>query len=419
MVAGAIASQSNLTLAPDPDADITRAIELWEQGNELLLLSGRLFAQAKEQAKRKFTKLLEGASLEKSQVSKLIKGAESADEIPSTVAAKLGLPMLVQLGQPRNQTAREAIAYEDTQLLVAQKIKELRTPTQPKDDAPVRFVGKKEAKLRIEVPAGPTAVELKQDWEVSGLSPLEWLSKRVQRSAPKQELIALVPLVEDAVAVGTQDISEPTIAQSELVVTVNQAEDEFDEIVQQTNSTTLINEVEVGSANECGTIEVQDEVLSNPSTITEVIGGSVTETQGETAPTKNQSCAATATPTDRYKQGWNVGDSAIPNSVGGEYFVNWCGGQPVLIESVSGLAGEIQTLRVARSDGQTDMSFGNWLESVEHTQASTVQALANTTFKIQEVELVETPDLTKLTKALLKAKNWDKVSQLVTVTLPY
>ena len=307
----------SLTLSSNPEVEITKAIELWEQANELLLAAGRLFAQTKQQTKRKFNQLIQDAYLEKSQVSKLIKAAELADEIPSSAVSKLGLLMLLQLAQKRNQIAREAIADDDTQLLVAQKIKELRVPTEPKDERPVRFVGKKgKSKLRIEVPESPQAIQLEIDWVNSGLPPLEWLSRRVDPPDPNQEqqLIALVP----------------------------------------------------------------------------------------TAITQGGDLPATPTPTERYKQGWQVGARCIPNSVGGEHFVNWCEGQPVTIESIiSGQVGQIQGLRVTRHDGQTSMSFGNWLEEV---------CSPTVTSPVQEVE---SPNYTKISQALLKAKKWEKVTELV------
>lgn len=183
IAATAINPNLSVVTSPSADGDIARAIELWEQANELLIDAGRMFAQIKEGTKRKFNKFVESADLEKSQVSKLIKAAESASEIPSVVAARLGLPMLLQLSQPRSQTAREAIAASDTQTLVAQKIKELRKPAVPKEEKPVRFVGNQKGgvgKLRIEVPGCPEAVELERDWEASGLPPLQWLERRVR-----------------------------------------------------------------------------------------------------------------------------------------------------------------------------------------------------------------------------------------------
>jgi len=103
-----------------------------------------------------------------------------------------------------------------------------------------------------------------------------------------------------------------------------------------------------------------------------------------------------ATPTERYKQGWQVGDTAIPNSIGGEYFVNWCEGQPVTIQSIiNGQVGQIQSLKVTRHDGKTDMSFGNWLEEALSSKVTIQQ---QSSF-LQEVE---TPDVETETDKIFK-----------------
>jgi hypothetical protein len=361
----ATAHHPNLTLvSPNPEADIARAIELWEQANETLLDAARIFANIKEQTQRKFNKLLESAAVEKSQVSKLIKAASSADEIPSSVVPKLGLPMLLQLGQSRNQAARDTIAHDDTQLLVAQKIKELRPPTEPKEERPVRFVGKKgRGKLRIEVPESPKAVELEKDWIDSGLPPLEWLSRRVNPETPKQhqELIAIVPKVEDALTTETQLLDEFTKAQLELNEYIQNQADEI----------------------------AADELLEDSKDIEVVDVDSTT-----------QNYYPQTTPTERYKQGWKVGEHAIANGVGGQHFVNWCEGKAVTVESVTGKVGEIQNLNVRRHDGQTTMSFGNWIEEVPAPDSA-------------EVLQTATPDYAQLSKALKKAKNWEKITKLV------
>ena len=61
-------------------------------------------------------------------------------------------------------------------------------------------------------------------------------------------------------------------------------------------------------------------------------------------------------PTGRYKQGWQVGEYAVPNTTYGYLpmsFRLWCLGQPVRIEAVAGNTGSVQTLTVARHDGET------------------------------------------------------------------
>jgi hypothetical protein len=426
----ATAHHSNLTLvSPNPEADIARAIELWEQANETLLDAARIFANVKEQTQRKFNKLLESAAVEKSQVSKLIKAADSADEIPSSVVPKLGLPMLLQLGQSRNQAARDAIAHDDTQLLVAQKIKELRPPTEPKDERPVRFVGKKgRGKLRIEVPESPKAVELEKDWVDSGLPPLEWLSRRVTHQTPKQhqELIAIVPKVEQEArellagsrGEGSGEVESPpyrdTLLRSEGGGPMFRSSPRQGEGVISPRSlppspclfvedalkreTQLLDEftkaqLELNEYIQNQTDEIApDKLQGNPKDI---------EVGESTSTTQNYYPQATST--ERYKQGWKVGEQAIANGVGGQHFVNWCEGKAVTVESVRGKVGEIQNLNVRRHDGQTTMSFGNWIEEVP--------ALAKSS--TAEVLQTATPDYAQLSKALKKAKNWEKITLVV------
>ena len=387
---GAVAepiAPTNLSVvtSPSPDGDIARAIELWEQANELLLSAGRMFADVKEETKRSFNKLIENASLEKSQVSKLIKAAECASEIPSMVVGRLGMPMLLQLSQPRNSEVREAIAASDTQTLVAQKIKELRKPGVPKEEKPVRFVGNQKGgvgKLRIEVPGCPEAVELERDWLASGLPPLQWLEKRVREETAPTDDQAAAPVVQIAVVP-----DEQTVAQTELEKYIDQ---------QALES----NQVEAIATEEGDAASIPVEVISEQTT--------------------TDQCYAPATATERYKLGWKEGDSAVPNTVGGEYFVRWCDLEPVRIESVTGKVGEIQTLRVIRHDGQSAMSFGNWIESVRIASPQT-QELECVRETLPQTPIVQTEEVTQtetlnygnLSKMLLKTKNWEKVSELV------
>ena len=403
VAATAINPNLSVVLSPSPDADIARAIELWEQANELLVDAGRIFADIKEETKRKFNKLVEAACLEKTQVSKLIKVAECASEIPSVVAARLGLPMLLQLSQPRSQTAREAIAASDTQTLVAQKIKELRKPAVPKEEKPVRFVGNQKGgvgKLRIEVPGCPEAVELERDWEASGLPPLQWLERRVREQGAGGKGILAWGEEEEEIVQQDCHLDSSTVSPASTIVE-NVVIPDDEQTVAQAELERYISE----QALECDLVEaIATQEGDAASTGVEVISEQTTTDQ----------CYAPVTATERYKLGWKVGDSAVANSVGGEYFVRWCDCQSVRIESVSGKVGEIQTLRVARYDELTDMSFGNWIESVPELLQTKVLEFARETPVVQVVS--DTPsdsDCEKLSKMLLKTKKWEKVSFLV------
>ena len=50
VAATAINPNLSVVRSPAPDADIARAIELWEQANELLVDAGRIFADIKEES---------------------------------------------------------------------------------------------------------------------------------------------------------------------------------------------------------------------------------------------------------------------------------------------------------------------------------------------------------------------------------
>ncbi|MDF5729246.1 MAG: hypothetical protein PUP92_14795, partial [Rhizonema sp. PD38] len=104
---------------------MVRAIALYESANNDLLDAGRLLAGVQALGKKKFPKLMVEKGLEKTQAVKLIKMAEVADFIPSVMAGRLGIHMLIQLGQKRNEAALDAITDDDTQLSVAQKMKKL------------------------------------------------------------------------------------------------------------------------------------------------------------------------------------------------------------------------------------------------------------------------------------------------------
>ncbi|MDF5716654.1 MAG: hypothetical protein PUP93_22980, partial [Rhizonema sp. NSF051] len=107
-------------------------------------------------------------------------------------------------------------------------------------------------------------------------------------------------------------------------------------------------------------------------------------------------------PTERYMLGWNPGDQVIANSVV-PTFERWCQSKPVLIEFVQGKVGSVQQLTVVRCDGESRMSFGNWVEEIKSE---------NTTPKGAAVASVEV-DYGLLSDALKKAANWLEVEQLV------
>ncbi len=86
------------------------------------------------------------------------------------------------------------------------------------------------------------------------------------------------------------------------------------------------------------------------------------------APENSQSSSIGFAPTvdvdvdvPRWQLGWSEGVIAVANSTSQD-FEQWCGGQFVKAVSVRGEVGLIQFVIVAREDGETYDSFGNWLE---------------------------------------------------------
>ena len=167
------------------------ACGLWEEATDLLLQAGRILSQVKENAKREFKKLVEETGLERSQVNKLIKIAGVADEIPTVVARRLGTNILNQLGQAKNLQVLEAIEPSDTQILVAQKIKEHRPPSAATSREEVRLVGKKKGqeKLRIDIPGCPETRDIYEEFKKTGLTALEWLQNLRSKQPTLKEVL--------------------------------------------------------------------------------------------------------------------------------------------------------------------------------------------------------------------------------------
>ena len=159
------------------------ACQLWEEATDMLLQAGRILSQVKENTKRKFTKLISSAGLEKGPVNKLIKVSAITDEIPTVVARRLGVSMLSQLAQPKNRNILGTIEPSDNQISIAQKIKENRPPSKSASREGVRLIGKK-GKLRIDIPGCQETTDIYKDFESSGLSPLEWLQSLCSKAQP-------------------------------------------------------------------------------------------------------------------------------------------------------------------------------------------------------------------------------------------
>lgn len=168
---------------------LVQACRLWEEATDMLLQAGRTLSQVKENTKRKFTKLISEAGLEKAQVNKLIKIAGVVDGIPTVVARRLGTNMLSQLAQPKNKSALETIEPTDNQKSVTQKIKENRPPSTQTSREGLRLTGKKgKERLRIDIPGCAETRDIYEEFKATGLSPLEWLQNLRKQPTIKEVL---------------------------------------------------------------------------------------------------------------------------------------------------------------------------------------------------------------------------------------
>jgi hypothetical protein len=87
-------------------------------------------------------------------------------------------------------------------------------------------------------------------------------------------------------------------------------------------------------------------------------------------PLSQEMATIAASPTERWKQGWEKGDAVVANSVGTKAFRSFCEGHRVVVKSVSGEG--VQTLWLEREDGEVYSAFGNWIEEF-HVSRTTEQ----------------------------------------------
>ncbi len=74
----------------------------------------------------------------------------------------------------------------------------------------------------------------------------------------------------------------------------------------------------------------------------------------------SQSGVAPIVDVQEWQLGWEKGASVVATSLVSR-FEQWCGGQTVKVVSVRGKVGTIQFVTVAREDGETYDSFGDWI----------------------------------------------------------
>ncbi|MDF5729247.1 MAG: hypothetical protein PUP92_14800, partial [Rhizonema sp. PD38] len=218
----------------------------------------------------------------------------------------------------------------------------------PKENKPVRFIGNQKGgvgKLRIEVPGGPEAVEIERDWRESGLPPHQWLKSRI---APPNRTYN--PALHNEVPL-LVDVIEPSATETLAAI-----------VAPQPDTTFPSPAIEQPTVYEVATAELHEYLEAQSQSI-------APEPQQEVS-TRFSSLTP---PTERYMLGWIPGDQVIANSVV-PTFERWCQSKPVLIESVQGSVGEIQQLIVTRHDGESRMSFGNWVEEIKSENTTPTEA---------------------------------------------
>ncbi len=360
-------TNSSISLSLSPESDIALASQLLSESIEKILTAGRLLQGVKASTKRKFTKLISTFQLEKTQVNKLIKAASVADEIPSVVAHRLGLHQILQLGQPKNRDALEAIQNDDTQITVAQKIKEHRNLQQQHKQPTKAYTRLSEKEEAI-----PFCLLEGYDFEFHQ-------QPNIQQQLPQSvKQTTLTGRIEENFHKPSQQLDNThKPAQFFSFNEMNQhhqGSDTYDSPTGTGSNLARASTSGVSSRREFSGQPYQESMhptsRSNCQTIAEeLVANLQSHSEFNMAATQAEDLLdniltyTPAIPTDRYKQGWKVGDMAIANTVSMD-FCNKCSGKPVRIDEVKGDVGTIQFLVVTRCDGKSGMSFGNWLEEI-------------------------------------------------------
>ncbi|BAZ21418.1 hypothetical protein NIES4073_22960 [Kalymmatonema gypsitolerans NIES-4073] len=183
-ITDAIACPKFSGISGEIDERFLRVKEWYEFINEQQLKFGQYLAELKAETKRQYVRGLESVGLVKTQLNKFIKAAEIADNLPSKLSPKLGLYVLLQLGQKRNGDAVEHLTENDTQLSAAQKIKQHQKPPQPKMPKPVmgwerNREGSRTLVLRLT--DGDTALAIESGYKKSGLPLPLYLSNLIRQ----------------------------------------------------------------------------------------------------------------------------------------------------------------------------------------------------------------------------------------------
>ncbi|WP_414587793.1 hypothetical protein [Scytonema sp. PCC 10023] len=183
-ITDAIACPKFSGISGEIDERFLRVKEWYEFINEQQLKFGQYLAEVKAETKRQYVRGLESVGLVKTQLNKFIKAAEIADNLPSKLSPKLGLYVLLQLGQKRNGDAVEHLTENDTQLSAAQKIKQHQKPPQPKMPKPViEWERNREGSrtLVLRLTDGDAALAIESGYKKSGLPLPLYLSNLIQR----------------------------------------------------------------------------------------------------------------------------------------------------------------------------------------------------------------------------------------------
>lgn len=183
-ITDAIAYPEFSGISTETDERFLKIREWFEFINDQQLKFGQYLAQVKEETKRQFGSCLEAIGLVKTQINKFIKAAEIADNLPDKLPPKLGLYVLLQLGQKRNEDARAHLTEDDTQLSATEKIKQYQKPPKPKMPKPVmEWERNREGSrtLTLRLPDGDTALAIESGYKKSGLPLPLYISSLIKR----------------------------------------------------------------------------------------------------------------------------------------------------------------------------------------------------------------------------------------------
>ncbi|GAA6622887.1 hypothetical protein [Scytonema sp. NUACC26] len=212
-------SQLSATLKPaqiiDPEGELETIVQMMEMATAMMLDAGRRLDGLKEGSVRKFNKMVENRGLSIRETNKLIDAWKISEQLAYITAVRLGIPLLLRLGQPSNKEALEAIAqHEVTQLQATEVIKELRVVNSKPAPEQVEWQSHKDGTrtLVLRLPDCQQTINIEQQWKANPLPTPIFLQQ-------------IRPQVEDVCQTVDKELDEYLERQSELTSLLGQIED--------------------------------------------------------------------------------------------------------------------------------------------------------------------------------------------------